>query len=281
MVKNQCVLVASDCSSSLAILLKLLFNLSEFTIVAASRESDVLSMVDTLQPSLILSYFRRPKAILDVLHRRNAQCHVPIIILIRNFENINLPKLQTAPVLVQSYDFAVKGDYLRTNVLNLLRWYHPKAKKSDATPRTGFDKNLARYSLEIDQKTTMLHQIRGQIKKLYPNVDHPTRIKLMSLVNSIKVGPTDRRHWEDFQLYFENINPEFIQKLSKKFPCLTTKDLKYCCYLKMNMSNEDIRHVLGISQDSVRMHKYRLKKKMTLSKKEDLRKYLTAFSDFQ
>ena len=70
-----------------------------------------------------------------------------------------------------------------------------------------------------------------------------------------------------------------LESYEKKFPCLTTKDLKYCCYLKMNMSNQDIRHILGINQDSVRMHKYRLKKKMTLSKKVDLRSYINSFAN--
>jgi DNA-binding CsgD family transcriptional regulator len=42
----------------------------------------------------------------------------------------------------------------------------------------------------------------------------------------------------------------------------------------MNMTNDDIRNLLGINQESVRTHKYRLKKKMALSKEQDLLNYL-------
>jgi len=38
----------------------------------------------------------------------------------------------------------------------------------------------------------------------------------------------------------------------------------------MNMSNDDIRALLGISQESVRTHKYRLKKKLSLGKDQSL-----------
>ena len=100
----------------------------------------------------------------------------------------------------------------------------------------------------------------------------------MSIVNTIKMSRNDRKHWDDFKHYFEDINPSFLKHLSTKFPCLTAKDLKYCCYLKMNMSNEDIRLILGINQESVRTHKYRLKKKMVLAKHQDLRNYLQTFA---
>ncbi len=44
------------------------------------------------------------------------------------------------------------------------------------------------------------------------------------------------------------------------------------------MSNEDIRFILGINQESVRTHKYRLKKKMVLDKDQDLRMYIQSFA---
>jgi DNA-binding CsgD family transcriptional regulator len=43
------------------------------------------------------------------------------------------------------------------------------------------------------------------------------------------------------------------------------------------MSNEDICKLLGINQESVRTHKYRLKRKLTLSKEENLQNFLQAF----
>ena len=40
------------------------------------------------------------------------------------------------------------------------------------------------------------------------------------------------------------------------------------------MSNDDIKNILGINQESVRTHKYRLKRKMSLPNELDLSTYL-------
>ena len=80
--------------------------------------------------------------------------------------------------------------------------------------------------------------------------------------------------WNDFKVFYEEADPNFLLALGAKYPFLTPVDLKYCCYLKMNMTNDDIRQVFGISLESVRTHKHRLKKKLALSKDTDLNLFL-------
>ena len=130
--------------------------------------------------------------------------------------------------------------------------------------------------MELDQKVDVLLKIKERIGELYQNVDDRTRTELISIVNTIKISANDYKLWDDFKLYFEEINPGFLQQLTKAYPALTSIDLKYCCYLKMNMSNDDIRNLLGINQESVRTHKYRLKKKMSLARDQDLAAHLRA-----
>ena len=110
-----------------------------------------------------------------------------------------------------------------------------------------------------------------------PKWGDSVRNELQSLLNMIKTVEPGEKYWEDFKKYFENVNPKFIDLLTKKHPSLTPKDLKYCCYLKMNMSNNDITRILGINQESVRTHKYRLKKKMDVSRNTPLETYLKSF----
>ncbi|MCB0835195.1 MAG: hypothetical protein KDD99_00935 [Bacteroidetes bacterium] len=142
------------------------------------------------------------------------------------------------------------------------------------------DKNnhLSRYVLELDQKIRTLSRIKEQIKELYPDVNNSTQKKLTSIVNSIKVSVSDKKYWDDLKKYLDNSNPIFLRALTQKHPSLTPVDIKYCCFLKMGLSNDDIRHILGISQESVRTHKYRLKKKMTLEKDQDLLKYIKSLT---
>ena len=177
----------------------------------------------------------------------------------------------------------MQSNHLSTNIQGILKLIQQQTANSKSflqhTLQTNdHTKDLTRFTLELDQKKAVLDKIKERIKQLYTDVDASTKAQLMSIVNTIKMTRNDRKHWDDFKRYFENINPSFLKNLSEKFPCLTAKDLKYCCYLKMNMSNEDIRLILGINQESVRTHKYRLKKKMVLQKHQDLRNYIQSFA---
>lgn len=175
-----------------------------------------------------------------------------------------------------------KGCFLK-NLLNTI--YKVSSMKRDNNAVTAaenmsesaerqFDQSLARYSLELDHKVDTLLKVKQKIVGQYEHVSDATRKELYSIVNSIQSSIKDNRHWQDFKVYFEQICPSFISFLTENYPALTTTDIKYCCYLKMNMSNSDISHLLGINQQSVSMHKYRLKLKMVLPKDTDLRSFV-------
>jgi DNA-binding CsgD family transcriptional regulator len=136
------------------------------------------------------------------------------------------------------------------------------------------NKTLGRYVMELDHKTEILQKLRSRITHLHEQEDVNMRNELLSIANSIKTNSSENKIWEDFRMFYDNADPDFINVLSKRHPELTQRDLKYCCYLKMNLSNDDIRNLLGINPESVRMHKYRLKKKMNLPKEQELTSYL-------
>ncbi len=134
--------------------------------------------------------------------------------------------------------------------------------------------DLSRYALELDQKNAILERVKMQIETIALNASNDVQKELRSLVLTIKQSKSDQQYWEDFKGYFNRMNPDFFKVLSEKHPSLTSKDLKYCCYLSMNFSNNEITRLMGINQESVRTHKYRLKKKMALSKEQNLVHYL-------
>jgi DNA-binding CsgD family transcriptional regulator len=286
--KIEYILLGSDISNSLASIIRSLKGFNHYSFVTSTRIPDSLHIAKSLEPALMIFYFRNPQELIQtVLRYPNIKC-TPILCLTRSHEIIEVDISVDLILFTQSFESAIRDRLLKNNVQSILnlvyktRQFQPNSTSYHTTSDDSFldqNKNLARYIMELDQKATTLFKIKERIQELYSDVGHPIKAKLMSIVNTIKVNTKDTKHWEDFKLYFENINPAFLKDLSRKYPCLTNKDLKYCCYLKMNMSNEDIRHVLGINQESVRTHKYRLKKKMTLSKNQDLRLYLRAFSN--
>lgn len=74
-------------------------------------------------------------------------------------------------------------------------------------------------------------------------------------------------------LFFQKFNelfPDFKEKLLKIEPFLRTNDLKFCCYLKLNFDTKEIARYTGDSVRAVESKKYRLRKKFNISSKEDI-----------
>lgn len=285
MTTHENILIGSDTSTSLAAIIKSLQEVNQYSCITATRVSDIIQISKSIQPILIILSFRDNQHIINSLVSYNRNFSIPILCLHQKNDRRNLQLHDDIVIFTQSFEYGIQYNNLNTNVQGILKLIQktnqsqtPKTFAQSAAQLNNQTNDLTRYTLELDQKKTVLDKIKERIKQLYTEVDASTKTQLMSIVNTIKMTRNDRKHWDDFKHYFENINPDFLKDLSAKFPCLTSKDLKYCCYLKMNMSNEDIRLVLGINQESVRTHKYRLKKKMVLEKNQDLQNYLQTFA---
>ncbi|NDP28187.1 MAG: histidine kinase [Flavobacterium sp.] len=90
----------------------------------------------------------------------------------------------------------------------------------------------------------------------------------------IKSNAINKNEWQTFESNLNQIHDVFIINLSKKCPNLTSKDIKLCVYLKMNLSSKEIAPMMNISFRGVELHRYRLRKKLNLMQDENLSKFL-------
>lgn len=81
--------------------------------------------------------------------------------------------------------------------------------------------------------------------------------------------------WDRFETSFQNLHGDFNKRLLKKHPDLRPKELKLAALLILGMSTKNIASVFTMSEDSVKVSRYRLRKKLMLSEKENLQNYLT------
>lgn len=248
--------------------------------ISAARESDLINIVKSIDPSLVILSFQNNESALKNFDFYVNRSDIPVLCLTHPGEIETIYLSSISSVFTYPVEHVSNEEYLWSRVRSIVQLRQglpgPGFMPPEIVDRSDsdVDVNLSRYVMELDQKKEILCKIRERIVELYPSVEDQVRNELVSIANSIKISFSDSRVWEDFKVSFERIDPHFLSSLSRKHPDLTTKDLKYCCYLKMNMSNDDIRSMLGINQESVRTHKYRLKKKMALSKEQDLTQYI-------
>jgi DNA-binding CsgD family transcriptional regulator len=277
------IIIGCDDTVSLAAVLNNVKETEHYshTIISAARISDFFGIVKSMDADLIILCFRNNQLALNDINYFVNKPEIPILILTRTLEAEKLQWNYGNIVFTYPMEHVGKGDFLTPRIHSIFLMNYAATKKN--TENSLVEKtiqpdhkteNLSRYVLELDQKVEVLMKVKERILDLYSAVGDSTRNELISIVNSIKLCANDNKLWDDFKLYFERTNPKFLLSLARKHPELTPKDLKYCCYLKLNMTNDDIRNLLGINQESVRTHKYRLKKKMELPRDLDLVTYL-------
>lgn len=128
---------------------------------------------------------------------------------------------------------------------------------------------VAGKSLSIAKQSEMIENIQGILDS---DMDFN---KLKSEIKKvIKINAVNKHEWETFETNLNQIHNEFIINLSKKYPSLTSKDIKLCIYLKMNLSSKEIAPMMNISFRGVELHRYRLRKKLNLVQDENLSKFL-------
>lgn len=128
---------------------------------------------------------------------------------------------------------------------------------------------VAGKSLSIAKQSEMIENIQNIL-----NTESDFNKLKSEIKKAIKINEVNKHEWEIFETNLNQINNEFIIALSKKYPNLTSKDIKLCIYLKMNLSSKEIAPMMNISFRGVELHRYRLRKKLGIPQEEALSKFL-------
>jgi len=136
-------------------------------------------------------------------------------------------------------------------------------------------KELANSTMAIIKKNEFLIQLKETIKQQkeelgvrYPDKYHN------SLIKKIDQNISSMDDWKVFEFHFEKAHEKFLQKLHTEYPQLSHSDLRLCAYLRMNLSSKEIAPLLRISYRGVENHRYRLRKKLHLTKETDLTDFM-------
>ena len=87
----------------------------------------------------------------------------------------------------------------------------------------------------------------------------------------------DENDWSFFETAFNNADKDFLDKIKKAHSDLTPNDLRFCAYLRLNLSSKEMAPLLNISIKSVETKRYRLRKKLGLEHDDGLVNYILNF----
>ena len=132
----------------------------------------------------------------------------------------------------------------------------------------GKNRELAISTMSMIKKNQFLSKIKKDLKQV------DSTQKASSVINIIDRHLNNQDDWKFFEEAFNNADKDFLKKVKNYHPSLTNNDLRLCAYLRLNLSSKDIAPLLNISLSSVEIKRYRLRKKMNLSRNEGLTDHL-------
>ena len=126
----------------------------------------------------------------------------------------------------------------------------------------------------VHQNETLL-SIRDRVKEAIEEADAAQqRRKMQRVVRLIEKNTDPSQHWQHFEELFNQLHENFMQRLKELYPQLTSRDLKLCAYLRMNLDSKEIASLMGLSVRGAEDLRYRVRKKMQLDTNTNLAEFI-------
>ncbi len=131
------------------------------------------------------------------------------------------------------------------------------------------NKELTKSTLQLIERDELLSELKSKLNEQHKKTNEGSINKIVSQIDFNK-----NLNWEEFNARFIAVNTSFYDELKKRFPKLTQSDKKICALIKLNFSSKDMAKLLGISVESVHTTRYRLRKKLKLTRQDNLEDFI-------
>ena len=140
-------------------------------------------------------------------------------------------------------------------------------------------RDLANSTMNVIRKNEILLDINDNLVRMADAIraeKHPDEVlkHIEQVQEDIKKNIERDDNWKKFETNFDIVYENYLKRLGTEYPALTVNDKKLCAYLKMGLSSKDIAPLLNMSFRSVEMSRYRLRKKLNLSRDVNLTEFL-------
>ncbi len=138
------------------------------------------------------------------------------------------------------------------------------------------DKELANQTMGIIQKNKFLMKLKNELQRAQKATnDNEIKSKLTTLSRKINKEIDNKQQNQVFEVYFDEVHEEFFKRLKERYPELSPREMRISAYIRMNLTSKEIAVLLNISDRGVEIGRYRLRKKLNLSRDKSLSTFLS------
>ncbi|XZF14586.1 tetratricopeptide repeat protein [Chitinophagaceae bacterium MMS25-I14] len=152
------------------------------------------------------------------------------------------------------------------------------------------EKQLSIYIENLREKTRLLEQLDIKPAATHEDDDDTytedattedtdaTDPEKTDTLNKLKdVTLITEEAWKEFSALVNIVHKDFLLNLKKKYPNLTPGDIRLLTLIKLDFSRQEMAATLGISPDSVKKARQRVRKKIDIDEHTDIKSVLSSF----
>ena len=140
------------------------------------------------------------------------------------------------------------------------------------TEKTECEDNLFALKQEIDPFFTDLQQQQLRIEAFQTEIEmimdggkvsaeHRKNLIMERLQHTAIIT---EENWLEFKDLFIQVYPGFFVRLKEKYPELSQAEIRLLALIRLNMSTREMANCLGVSPETIKKCRYRLRKKINL-----------------
>ncbi|AWH84575.1 hypothetical protein HYN59_05330 [Flavobacterium album] len=120
------------------------------------------------------------------------------------------------------------------------------------------EQELKTYIIDLSRKNAIITSLQEETPEA-PELHEPTEDEITALLDQKILTDED---WAQFQSRFRAIYPGFFSRIKESNVALTEAETRILVLMRLELNGPDMANILGISPQSVRVCKMRLKKKL-------------------
>lgn len=161
----------------------------------------------------------------------------------------------------------------------------------DITERKEAEEVLKKREAELETKTHELEDLNAALRVLLKQREEDrneleekmlsnVKVLVLPYVEKLKsqVEERGRALVDILESHLNDVLTPFAHKLSAKYLNLTNREIQIANLIKGGKSTKEISELFNVSESAVNIHRYRIRHKLNLTKKHNLRAYLSSLT---
>ena len=129
---------------------------------------------------------------------------------------------------------------------------------------------LTLFTQNVIEKTGLIENLQQQLQQQELNKEQQQLVEELSHQTILT-----EQDWEKFKWLFEKLHPGFFNRLKEKTPGITIAELRMAALTRLQLSTKEMASMLGISLDSVRKTRLRLRQRLQIPEEANLEQSIT------